>query len=80
MQMAPLEGPGPDGVPAVFYQKYWEMVGPDIMAAVQYFFDNGYLLREWNATLIFLIPKVDKPEEAGQFKPIRLCNVVYKII
>lgn len=34
MQMAPLEGPGPDGVPAVFYQKYWEMVGPDIMAAV----------------------------------------------
>ena len=28
---------------------------------------------------IFLIPKVDKPEELGQFRPINLCNVVYKI-
>ena len=28
---------------------------------------------------IFLIPKVDKPGELGQFRPINLCNVVYKI-
>jgi hypothetical protein len=32
-----------------------------------------------NKTLVVLIPKGASPEELGQFRPIRLCNVIYKI-
>jgi hypothetical protein len=32
-----------------------------------------------NKTFIVLMPKVASPEEQGQFRPISLCNVIYKI-
>lgn len=34
----------------------------------------------WNATFIALIPKVEKVEEPHGFRPIALCNVIYKIL
>lgn len=36
--------------------------------------------KEVNCSLIVLIPKISNPTSVNHFKPISLCNVVYKII
>lgn len=33
-----------------------------------------------NSNIVDLIPNIDKPESWDDFKPIALCNLVYKII
>ncbi|KAL0459962.1 UNVERIFIED_CONTAM: putative mitochondrial protein [Sesamum latifolium] len=47
--MSPLKSPGPDGMPPLFFQKFWHVV------------------------------KFDVPQSLSQYRPISLCNVVYKI-
>jgi len=33
-QMAPLKAPGPDGMPPLFYQNFWDLVRDDITSSV----------------------------------------------
>ncbi|KAF7135390.1 hypothetical protein RHSIM_Rhsim08G0109800 [Rhododendron simsii] len=80
MDMGPSKAPGVDGMTALFYHSYWSTVGEDVVAAVKSFFHSSHLLRSVNQTLITLIPKVSCPTTPGQFRPISLCNVSYKLI
>ncbi|KAL0291000.1 UNVERIFIED_CONTAM: hypothetical protein Sradi_7037200 [Sesamum radiatum] len=72
--------PGPDGFSSGFFKATWAVTGEDVCRAVMEFFNNGSLLKQLNATLITLIPKVQLPTKVGDFRPISCCNVVYKII
>ena len=65
---------------ALFHQKFWHIVGTDITNVVLDFLNTGVMLPELNYTHIVLIPKVKSPEKMSDFKPISLCNVIYKII
>jgi hypothetical protein len=42
--------------------------------------NSGVVPDGWNNTNIVLIPKVDNPESISQYRPISLCNVLYKVI
>jgi hypothetical protein len=49
---------------------------PDVMNAIS----SGAVPEGWNNTNIMLIPKVDNLESISQYRPISLCNVLYKVI
>ena len=74
------KSPGPDGFSAKFFKASWDITGAELCAAVKEFFTNGKLLRQFNHTIISLVPKVDDPARVEHYRPIALCNVVYKIV
>ncbi|XP_075521554.1 uncharacterized protein LOC142554762 [Primulina tabacum] len=78
--MYPEKAPGPDGMSAFFFQKYWHVVGPEVSEAVLRVLNDGAPLQEWNETIIILIPKIKNPILMKDFRPISLCSVCYKIV
>lgn len=72
--------PGPDGMSAIFYKSFWHIVKYDVIQTVQSFLAGGYMLKELNHTNVALISMIDHPSLVNHFRPISLCNVVYKII
>ncbi|XP_031103194.1 uncharacterized protein LOC116006838 [Ipomoea triloba] len=78
--MSPLKAPGPDGFHAKFYQKAWQVVGGSVFKQVEQFMMSGNIEEGINDTFIALIPKTNSPTSASQYRPISLCNVIYKII
>ncbi|KAL0292057.1 UNVERIFIED_CONTAM: hypothetical protein Sradi_7004300 [Sesamum radiatum] len=55
------KAPGPDGYSAAFYKAAWPVIGWEVSQAIHEFFRTGRLLKQVNATIISLIPKVSKP-------------------
>ncbi|XP_071679666.1 uncharacterized protein [Lolium perenne] len=78
-QMFPTKAPGPDGFPAYFFQRHWDLCGEEVTKVVLKILNGEDSPEIINNTFIVLIPKVARPEELGQFRPISLCNVIYKI-
>ena len=79
-QMAPLKAPGPDGMPPIFYQKFWSDIGDNVVEAVLFCLNSGSLISGLNHTCISLIPKVKNPKFVTEFRPIALCNILYKLV
>ncbi|KAL4302194.1 hypothetical protein GQ457_10G025130 [Hibiscus cannabinus] len=74
------KAPGPDGFSAKFFQVAWKIVGADVTQAVLYFFSSCSLPAAFNSTILTLVPKVEVPAHATDFRPIACCSTIYKCI
>ena len=72
--------PGPDGLNAAFYKSAWHWAKDDIYKVVKDFYTHARIPADLNQTFIALIPKKNNPIIPQDYRPIGLCNVIYKII
>lgn len=77
--MNPDKAPEPDGYHAKFFQVYRNQIGPKISHLILGILNEELSLHELNKTFIAPIPKTKNPESMVEFRPISLCNVIYKI-
>ena len=68
--MGDLKAPGPDGMPALFYKKYWDIVGNDVSREVIDLLNGGPMQSGWNDTVVVLIPKVNNPDKLKDLRQL----------
>jgi hypothetical protein len=77
--VTPRGAPGPNGIPFLFYQKFWDVVKQDVFNMFKDFQCGSLDLFRLNFAMLTLIPKVDNASKMKQFKPISLLNCSFKM-
>ena len=72
--------PGPDGIQPIIYKHFWEELGTKIHDFISRVFATGLIPHVINTTYLSLIPKIPHPTCISDFRPIGLCNTIYKLI
>ena len=73
----PLKALGLDGMPHLFYQNYWSLVGDVVSKTILSYYNSASIPRPLNHTFITLIPKIKNPIATFDYHPISFCNVLY---
>jgi hypothetical protein len=81
MQQTPAgKAPSPDGFTADFFHYCWHLIKADVWKIVEESRKTLGILPAFNSTFLTLIPKEAKATTTQAFRPIALCNVIYKLI
>eukprot|EP00253_Pinus_taeda_P029073 PITA_29073 len=79
-QMKEGKAPGPDGFTTTFFHAFWDMIKKDVWEIVEESRALRWILPSFNSMFIALIPKEENSMTPDKFRPIALCNVIYKVI
>lgn len=71
--------PGPDRLPFLFYQVFWETIKSDLMNLVDLFENSKLNLDRINYAMITLIPKEPEAKTLKKFRPGSLINFSFKL-
>jgi hypothetical protein len=74
------KAPGPDGFTTDFFHHCWDLIKKDVWEVVEESRTSVVVLPALNATFLTLIPKEERVTNPKEFRPIALCNIIYKII
>lgn len=74
------KSPGSDKWIVELFLTFFDIIGSIFCMMVEEYRRSGKVSVDINDTYIALIPKFSKPKKFLDFKPISLCNLVYKII
>uniref|UniRef100_A0A803PPY1 Reverse transcriptase zinc-binding domain-containing protein n=1 Tax=Cannabis sativa TaxID=3483 RepID=A0A803PPY1_CANSA len=74
------KSPGPDGFGSGFFKSIWLEVGKEIYRAIIHFFETNKFPANLHNTALSLVPKVENPSKAIDYRPIACCTTLYKCI
>eukprot|EP00253_Pinus_taeda_P006854 PITA_06854 len=74
------KSPGPDGWPIEFFMHFYDMFKLDLLRMVEASRMSGNIHFALSSTFIALIPKKQRTDSFQDYKPIALCNTLFKII
>ena len=63
-----------------FYLFFFDILGLELVSTIEETRVSDIILEYLNTTYLILIPKVDRPLSFGDYRPIALCNLLYKLI
>lgn len=76
-----LKSSGPDGIQPTFFQRFWDIVKPKVMKFCHDTFQTSSMNTYVNNTFLCLIPKCPSAVSIKKnYRPIGLCNTLYKLI
>lgn len=78
--MKPNRAPGPDNIPAEFYQHCLDVVCHDLFRLFVWFYEGKLDVQRLNYGIITLLPKTMEANKIQQYRPICLLRCPYKLI
>ena len=79
-QLKAGKAPGLDGFTSNPFHNFWDIIKLEVWQVVEESRTLRWMYPGLNATFIALIPKAEESNTPDKYRPIALCNIIYKIV